>query len=76
MVSVNRREHESNTALIRRFTRRVKGAGIILEARKQRFFRQETNRTGRRRAAARRELKKAEYDNLYKMGKLDEPNQR
>lgn len=73
MVSVNRRENESNTALIRRFTRRVQRAGIILEARKQRFFQNETNKTGKRRAAARREKKKAEYENLYKMGKLDGP---
>lgn len=71
MVSVNRRENESNTALIRRFTRRVQRAGIILEARKQRFFQNETNKAGKRRAAARRERKKSEYEHMYKMGKLD-----
>ena len=72
MVQVTRREHESNTAFIRRFTRTVQRFGIIIEARKGRFHATKPNRTGRRRAAARRDEKKKEYDNLYKMGKLED----
>lgn len=74
MVQVSRKEHESSTALIRRFTRRVQRAGIIIEARKQRFHIGNINKTTKRRAAKRREEKKQEFDELYKLGKLDEPH--
>jgi len=72
MVQVSRREHESNIALIRRFSRRVQRAGIIIQVRKGRYFTQDPNKTGRRRAAARREKISKEYEQLYKMGKLEE----
>ena len=72
MVRVTRRENESNSAFIRRFSRTVQRFGIIVEARKGRFHVQKPNRTGRRRAAARREEKRKEYEKLYKLGKLEE----
>ena len=72
MVQVTRREHESSSALIRRFTRRVQRAGILLQARKIRFFDPGENRNMRRRSAQRRQTIKKERDRLYKLGKLDD----
>lgn len=71
MVQVTRRENESSIALIRRFSRRVQRAGIILEARKSRFRSQKQNKNERRKAAQRREKIKKERKRLYKLGKLD-----
>jgi len=75
MVHVTRKDNESSTAMIRRFSRRVQRAGIILEVRKGRFFARDLNRTGRRKKAARREKMAGEYDRLYKLGKLEGPKQ-
>ncbi|OHA49795.1 MAG: hypothetical protein A2991_01545 [Candidatus Terrybacteria bacterium RIFCSPLOWO2_01_FULL_58_14] len=72
MVQVTRRERESTGALIRRFTRRVQRAGVLLQARKIRFLKPKANRGERRRAAHRRAALTQEYEMLYKMGKLDE----
>ena len=72
MVQVTRRERESTGALVRRFTRRVQRAGVILQARKIRFFTPKTNRGERRRTAQRRAVLQQEYETLYKLGKLDE----
>lgn len=72
MVHVTRREHESSGALIRRFTRRVQRAGVLLQARKIRFFKTKPNRGERRRSALRRAEIRDEREILYKLGKLDE----
>lgn len=72
MVHVTRRERESAGALIRRFTRRVQRAGIILQARKGQFFRPKPNRAERRRAAQRRAEISQEREELWKLGKLDD----
>lgn len=72
MVRVTRREHETSGALIRRFTRRVQRSGIVLQARKIRFFQQKPNRGERRRSALRRSHIREERETLFKLGKLDE----
>lgn len=72
MVHVTRREHESTGALIRRFTRKVQRAGVLLQARKIRFFERRPNRGERRRSALRRSTIQEEREELYKLGKLDD----
>ena len=72
MVHVTRRERESTGALIRRFTRRVQRAGIILQARKGQFFKTKPNRGERRRTAQRRSEISQEREELWKLGKLDD----
>ncbi len=72
MVEVKRKEHESVESLIRRFNKRVQQSGIILRAKKRRFY--ETPRTKRelRQAAVRGQMiaKRKEY--LQKTGQLTE----
>lgn len=70
MVYVKRKDRESTTAMLRRFSRRVQQSGILLRARKTRFYEPRlTKRARRARALRRLELRK-EREHLIKLGKL------
>lgn len=72
MVYVKRKERETIPAMLRRFTRRVQQSGILLRARKIRFYESKpTKRAIRLRALKRAELLK-ERERLIKLGKLKE----
>ena len=70
-VEVRRGKNESSTALIRRFTRRAQGLGLVREMRDRRYFkRTKSKNVGLKRALinkARRET----YNELVKLGKID-----
>jgi ribosomal protein S21 len=70
-VEVKRGKNESATALIRRFTRRAQGLGIVREVRNGRYWeRARSKNVGHKRALiskARRE----NYNQLVKLGKID-----
>lgn len=70
-VEVRRGKNESATALIRRFTRRAQGLGLVREVRGRRYWeRSRSKNVGHKRALiskARRE----KYNELVKLGKID-----
>jgi len=70
-VEVSRGKNESSTALIRRFTRRAQGLGLVREMRDRRYWhRAKSKNVGHKRAMiskARRE----NYNELVKLGKID-----
>lgn len=70
-VEVRRGKNESSTALIRRFTRRAQGLGLVREMRDRRYWqRSKSKNVGHKRALitkARRE----KYHELVKLGKID-----
>ena len=70
-VEVKRGKNESSTALIRRFTRRTQGLGLVREVRDRRYWqRTKSKNVGHKRALiskARRE----KYNELVKLGKID-----
>ncbi|HEY4501152.1 MAG TPA: hypothetical protein VJI70_02715 [Candidatus Paceibacterota bacterium] len=70
-VEVKRGKNESSTALIRRFTRRAQGLGLVREMRDRRYFkRTKSKNVGLKRALiskVRREI----YNELVKLGKID-----
>lgn len=70
-VEVRRGKNESATALIRRFTRRAQGLGLVREVRSRRYWeRARSKNVGHKRALiskARRE----KYNELVKLGKID-----
>jgi len=68
-LSVPRKEKETPQSLIRRFSRRVRKSGILLQARKDRFRKRPKSRQMKKRAALRREELKKEYERREKMGK-------
>ena len=76
MVYVKRKDRETTAAMLRRFTRRVQQSGILIRARKARFYASKpTKRALRERALRRRALLK-ERERLLKLGKLKETDHR
>lgn len=67
-VEVKKREGESASALLYRFTTKVKRSGVVLETRKRRFRGRDINRHKRRASALHREVKKKEMERARKLG--------
>lgn len=72
MVEVRKRAGESTESLLRRFTKKVQQSGVLLRARKGRFYQPPKSRRQVRVEAIRRELIKEKKEYLKKIGKLDE----
>ncbi len=67
-VTVKKREGESATALVYRFSKKVQRSGVLREARKRRFHSRKTNKNMRRKSALHREKKGAEVEKAKRMG--------
>lgn len=72
MVEVTRKDNEGVESLVRRFSRRVQQSGVLLQARKIRFYQRKKNRRKVREDAQRRTELQAERDRLIKLGEIDE----
>lgn len=72
MVEVRRRHNEGADSLFRRFSRKVQQSGVLLQARKVRFFTRKQNKRRVRDAAKRRAELTAERERLIKLGEIDE----
>lgn len=72
MVYVHRRENETTPALLRRFTRRVQQAGILIQARKLKAYTSQENRRVLRERALRRVKRRKDRERLEKLGKIPE----
>lgn len=70
MVEVRKRDNETTPAMLRRFTRRVQQSGILINARKVRFYKTKPTRRFIRERALRRIVKVKESIRLDKLGKL------
>ncbi|MDP2909658.1 MAG: 30S ribosomal protein S21 [bacterium] len=68
-LEVKRQERETSQGLLRRFSRRMKQSGILLSARKIRFFERKKSEQMKKRSALRKEQLKKEYEMAEKMGK-------
>lgn len=70
-VEVKRGKNESSTALIRRFTRRAQGLGLVREVREGRYFeRTKSKNVGHKRAIVAK-VRRESYNELVKLGKID-----
>ena len=72
MVEVRRREHETVGSMLRRFTRRVQQSGILIRARKLKFYEAKPKKRVVRERALRRIKMTKERERLEKLGKLME----
>lgn len=72
MVEVRKRDNESTDGLLRRFSRKVQQSGVLLQARKVRFYERKKGRRKQREEAIRRSAMQAERERLIKLGELDE----
>ncbi|MCX6786585.1 MAG: hypothetical protein NTU85_02075 [Candidatus Kaiserbacteria bacterium] len=70
-VEVLRGKNESSTALIRRFTRRTQGLGLVREMRDRRYWhRTKSKNVGHKRALINK-VRRENYNELVKLGKID-----
>ncbi len=68
MLEVRKKEGESSSALLFRFTKKVKRSGILKEVKKRRFKRRPVSRRRRRLSAHHREEKRTEIERLRRLG--------
>lgn len=71
-VQVEKHQNESTSNVIRRFTKRVQGAGIIPKVRGGRYHNRTKSSNVRREARLKKLAKKDIYERLLKLGKIQE----
>ncbi len=71
-VQVEKNQNESSANVIRRFTKRVQGAGIIPKVRSGRYRTRIKSDNVQRRAKLKKLGKKETYEKLLKLGKIAE----
>jgi small subunit ribosomal protein S21 len=70
MVEVKRKENESFESLLRRFNRKIQQSGVLVRARKIRFYTPGRSRNLLREDAQRRAINREKREELKKQGKL------
>ncbi len=75
-VEVERNHNENTASVIRRFTKRVQGSGIVKRVRGNRYYDRVKSRNVRRKKALNVLGKRARYQELLKLGKIQEPQQK
>ncbi len=71
-VEVTKNTNESSANVIRRFTKRVQGAGIIPKVRGGRYYSRVKSRNVQKFARLKKLAKKETYEKLLKLGKVQE----
>ena len=67
-VTVKKREGESPTALVYRFSKKVQRSGLLRQTRSTRFHTRKINKNMRRKSALHREKRSAEVEKAKRMG--------
>jgi ribosomal protein S21 len=70
-VEVQRGKNESSTALIRRFTRRAQGLGLVREMRDRRYWQRTRSKNVGHKRALISKVRRENYNELVKLGKID-----
>jgi ribosomal protein S21 len=70
-VEVKRGKNESSTALIRRFTRRTQGLGLVREMRDRRYWKRVKSKNVDHKRALVGKVRREKYNELVKLGKID-----
>jgi ribosomal protein S21 len=71
-AEVSKSGNESPLAVIRKFSRRVQGTGLIQRARKRRYFERTLSKTVSKKKALKRIKRHTEFRKLVKEGKVAE----
>ena len=69
-LKAEKQNKESTQSLIRRFSRKMRKSGILIEARKKRFVKREQSSQLKKRTALRRNELQKKYEKLKKLGRL------
>jgi len=75
-LEIKKTEKETSQNLVRRFSKRVKKSGILIQARKNRFQTRKKSEQMKKRAALRREQLREEYEKLEKLGQIKKMKRR
>ena len=75
-VQVTKNNNESSANVIRRFTKRVQGAGIVPKVRSGRYFNRIKSKNVQRFAKLKKLTKRDTYEKLVKLGKVQEHRSR
>lgn len=76
-VQVVKQSGENSANTIRRFTKRVQGSGVLRYAKSLRYFKRSQSKYVRKSQALSRLKKRAQYQELLKLGKIvDTPKRR
>ena len=74
MVATNaeviKNQNETNISLIRRFSRRLQGSGVLGRARSQRFYAKPSSKLKKKERALKRIAKREKMERLKKLGKI------
>jgi len=70
VIEVKKKEHESVESLVRRFNKRVQQSGVLIRAKKRRFFEKPRSRSKERAAAMRGKLIGERKEYLRRTGQL------
>lgn len=68
-LEAKKQNRENSQSLVRRFSRKMKKSGILLSARKNRFYGKPKSKQMKKKSALRREFLKKEYEKKEKLGK-------
>jgi len=69
-LKVQKQGRESSQSIVRRFTQKLRRSGILVQVRKNRFRIRKESAQLQKRSALRREMKRQEYQELKKLGKV------
>lgn len=70
-IEVRRGKNESSASLIRRFSRRAQGLGLVREMRNRRYFERLKSKNVGKRSALIKNERRARFAELVKLGKID-----
>ena len=68
---MRRGKNESSTALIRRFTRKAQGLGLVREMRERRYWKRTKSKNVGHKRALINKVRRERYHELVKLGKID-----
>ena len=69
-IKVEKQNNENNTSLVRRFTKRVQGSGMLVRAKSIRFRKRPISKSKQKQQILRSIEKRKEREKLVKLGKL------
>ncbi len=75
-VEVQKNQNESTSNLVRRFTKRLQGAGIVQKSRGGRYHGRTKSRSTVRKTKLRLLVRREKYEELLKLGKVQERTSR
>lgn len=75
-VEVERNNNENSVSVIKRFTRRVQGSGVLMRVRKNRFTERNRSEYVVKKQALKKLVRQDKIAELVKMGKMPERSSR